>query len=93
MQSAIIFGLESAMKQKITLVDGEVQEGNFWDYDSMRMAQCPKIEVAVLENAPKMGGAGEPGTPPSIPALGNAIFAATGKRLRSLPFGDEIEFV
>ena len=81
------------MKQKITLVDGEVQEGNFCDYDSMRMAQCPKIVVAVLENAPKMGGAGEPGTPPSIPALGNAIFAATGKRLRSLPFGDEIEFV
>lgn len=93
MQSGIIFGLSSAMNQKITLVDGEVQEGNFWEFDSMRLAQCPEIEVAVLENAPKMGGAGEPGTPPSVPALGNAIFAATGKRLRSLPFGDEVEFV
>jgi isoquinoline 1-oxidoreductase beta subunit len=93
MSSGIIFGLSSAMNQKITLADGEVQETNFWDYDAMRMAQCPKIEVAVLENAPKMGGAGEPGMPPSVPALGNAIFAATGKRLRSLPFGDEVDFV
>lgn len=93
MQSGVIFGLSSAMNQKITLADGEVQEGNFWDFDSMRMAQCPEIEVAVLENAPKMGGAGEPGMPPAPPALGNAIFAATGQRLRSLPFGDEVEFV
>ena len=93
MQSGIIFGLSSAMNQKITLENGEVQEGNFWEFDSMRMAQCPRIEVAVLENAPKMGGAGEPGMPPAVPALGNAIFAATGKRLRSLPFGDEVEFV
>ncbi|MGB1214043.1 MAG: molybdopterin cofactor-binding domain-containing protein [Pikeienuella sp.] len=93
MQSGIIFGLSSAMNQKITLADGEVQEGNFWEFDSMRMAQCPRIEVAVLENAPKMGGAGEPGMPPSVPALGNAIFAATGQRLRSLPFGDEVTFV
>ena len=92
MTSGIVFGLSSAMGQKITLTDGEVQELNFWDYDAMRMAQCPEMEVAVLENAPKMGGAGEPGTPPSIPALGNAIFAATGQRLRSLPFSDEVGF-
>lgn len=92
-QSGIVFGLSSAMNQKVTLADGEVQELNYWDFDAMRMAQCPKIEVAVLENAPRMGGAGEPGAPPSIPALGNAIFAATGKRLRSLPFGEEVDFV
>ena len=93
MSSGIVYGLSSAMGQKITLADGEVQELNFWDYDALRMAQCPEMEIAVLENAPKMGGAGEPGTPPSIPALGNAIFAATGQRLRSLPFGDEVIFV
>ena len=93
MTGGIVYGLSSAMGQKITLADGEAQELNFWDYDVMRMAQCPTMEVAVLENAPKMGGAGEPGTPPSIPALGNAIYAATGKRLRSLPFGDDVEFV
>lgn len=92
MSSGIIFGLSSAMGQNITLVDGEVQESNFWDYDAMRMAQCPDIEVAVLENGPHMGGAGEPGTPPSIPALGNAIFAATKQRIRSLPFGNQIDF-
>ncbi|MEM7544254.1 MAG: molybdopterin cofactor-binding domain-containing protein [Pseudomonadota bacterium] len=93
MSSGIVFGLSSAINQQITLADGEVQEGNFWDFDAMRMAQCPTIEVAVLENADHMGGAGEPGMPPSVPALGNAIFAATGKRLRSLPFGNEVAFL
>ena len=56
------------------------------------MNQCPQIEVEVLETWHRMGGAGEPGTPPSIPALGNAIHAATGKRLRTLPFSSEVDF-
>jgi isoquinoline 1-oxidoreductase beta subunit len=92
MMSGIIFGLSSAMMQEITLEDGAVVQSNFHDCDAMRMAQCPKIEVALLENAPKMGGAGEPGTPPSIPALANAIHAATGQRLRETPFSKFVDF-
>ena len=58
----------------------------------MRINQCPTIEVALLENAEHMGGAGEPGTPPSIPALANAIFALTGKRIRTMPLSKEVRF-
>lgn len=93
MQSGIIFGLSAAMMQQVTFEDGRAQELNFDSYDALRMAQTPKIEVAVLENAPHMGGVGEPGTPPAGPALGNAIFALNGKRLRAMPFGDEVDFV
>ncbi|MEZ5872318.1 MAG: xanthine dehydrogenase family protein molybdopterin-binding subunit [Nitratireductor sp.] len=92
MMSGIIFGLSSAMGQEITFANGEVEQANFPDYDAMRMNQCPAIEVEVLESWHKMGGAGEPGTPPSIPALANAIHAATGKRLRTLPFSREVSF-
>jgi isoquinoline 1-oxidoreductase subunit beta len=91
--SAIVFGLSAATSQQITFREGAVVESNFTDFVTMRMYQCPNIEVALLESYHKMGGAGEPGTPPSIPALGNAIFAATGKRLRSLPFSSGVDFV
>jgi isoquinoline 1-oxidoreductase beta subunit len=92
MQSAIVFGLSAAMGQEITFKDGRVEQSNFTDYDAMRMNQAPGIEVAILQNSPWMGGVGEPGTPPSLPALGNAIFAATGKRLRELPFSKHVKF-
>ena len=92
MMSGIVFGLSSAMGQEITFADGEVEQANFPDYDAMRMGQCPQIEVEILETWHKMGGAGEPGTPPSIPALANAIHAATGKRLRTLPFSKDVTF-
>ncbi len=92
MMSGIVYGLSSAMGQEITLAGGEVEQSNFSDFDAMRMNQCPQIEVEILETWHRMGGAGEPGTPPSIPAVGNAIHAATGKRLRSLPFGKEVTF-
>ena len=92
MMSGIVFGLSSAMGQEITFADGMVEQSNFHDYDAMRINQCPDIEVEVLENAPHMGGAGEPGTPPSIPALANAVFALTGKRIRQMPLSHEVEF-
>ncbi len=93
MMSGIVFGLSAAVGQQITFADGVVEQSNFHDYDALRMNQCPVIEVELLENAPRLGGAGEPGTPPSMPALGNAIFALTGKRLRRLPFSEEVRFV
>jgi isoquinoline 1-oxidoreductase beta subunit len=93
LQSAIIFGLSAATGQEITFKDGKVEQANFTDYDALRMHQAPAIEVAILENSPWMGGIGEPGTPPSLPALGNAIFAATGKRIRELPLSKHVTFV
>ena len=92
MMSGIVFGLSSAMGQEITFADGEVEQSNFVDFDAMRMNQCPEIEIEILATHDKMGGAGEPGTPPSIPALANAIYAATGNRLRSMPFSDTVDF-
>ena len=92
MMSGIIYGLSAAMGEEITFADGMVEQGNFDSFDAMRMGQCPSIEVRILENSPKMGGAGEPGTPPSLPALANAIFAATGKRVRKLPLSGEVTF-
>jgi isoquinoline 1-oxidoreductase beta subunit len=93
MQSAIIFGLSAATGQEITFKDGMVEQANFPDYDALRMNQAPAIEVAVLQNSPWMGGVGEPGLPPSLPALANAIFAATGKRVRELPLSKQVRFV
>lgn len=93
MQSGVIFGLSAAMMEQITFAKGRAEQLNFDGFDAMRMAQTPPIDVAILENAPHMGGIGEPGTPPAAPALGNAIFALTGTRLRSMPFGDAVDFV
>jgi len=90
--SGIIYGLSAAIGQEISFEDGRVMQENFYDYDALRMAGVPPIEVALLENSPRMGGAGEPGTPPIAAALGNAIFAASGKRLRALPFSNAVDF-
>ncbi|MEM9048826.1 MAG: molybdopterin cofactor-binding domain-containing protein [Pseudomonadota bacterium] len=92
MTSGIVYGLSAALGQEITFSDGMVQQGNFDSFDAMRMWQCPPIDVHLLETAAKMGGAGEPGTPPAAPALANAIYAATGKRLRRMPFTREVRF-
>ncbi len=93
MMSGIIFGLSAATGQAITIADGMVEQQNFSDYDSMRMHQCPAIDVAIVQSSPHMGGAGEPGTPPVMPALANAIFALTQKRLRRMPFANDVQFV
>lgn len=86
MESAIIYGLSAALKQQITFVDGKVQQGNFDSYPALRMSECPDIEVRIMDSDEKPSGVGEPGLPPVAPALANAIFAATGIRLRRMPF-------
>jgi isoquinoline 1-oxidoreductase subunit beta len=90
--SGAIYGLSAAMMQEITFTDGSVDQSNFHDFDAMRIFQCPQFEVAILENYHRMGGAGEIGTPPAAPALANAIYALTGKRIRSLPLNKEVSF-
>jgi len=92
MFSGAIFGLSMAMGQAITFKDGMVEQSNFHDFDALRIHQAPAFEIAILENFHKMGGVGEVGTPPAAPALANAVFALTGKRIRSLPLSDEVRF-
>jgi isoquinoline 1-oxidoreductase beta subunit len=86
MESGIIYGLSAALYGEITLKDGKVEQGNFNNYRVVRMDKAPSIEVEVINSGAPLGGAGDPGTPPIFPAVGNAIFAASGKRLRSMPF-------
>jgi isoquinoline 1-oxidoreductase beta subunit len=86
MESGIIFGLTAALFGEITVKNGRVEQSNYPSYDMVRLAQTPQIEVHILQSGIEhLGGVGEPGTPPIAPAVCNAIFAATGKRVRSLP--------
>jgi isoquinoline 1-oxidoreductase subunit beta len=85
LQGAVIFGLTAALYGELTFEKGRVQQSNFNDYQMLRMDECPEIEVHIVHNQEKMGGIGEPGVPPVAPALVNAIFQATGKRIRKLP--------
>lgn len=85
-EGGIVYGLSAALYGRIDFKDGRVQQGNFHDYPVLRMTEMPKVEVHIVASSEKPGGIGEPGTPPIAPAVANAIFAATGKRLRSLPF-------
>jgi isoquinoline 1-oxidoreductase beta subunit len=86
MESGVIYGLTAALYNEITVKDGAIEQGNFDSYRMVRMADSPKIETYLaLSGGDKWGGVGEPGTPPIAPALCNAIFAATGKRIRELP--------
>ncbi|MGB8763272.1 MAG: xanthine dehydrogenase family protein molybdopterin-binding subunit [Burkholderiales bacterium] len=85
MESAIIFGLTAALYGEITIKNGRVEQTNFPSYDMLRMAQSPRIDTYILPSTQPPGGVGEPGTPPIAPAVANALFALTGKRLRKLP--------
>ena len=85
MESGIVFGLTAAFYGEITLKDGRVDQANFDGYPMVKLAQTPAIEVHIVESGAELGGIGEPGTPPIAPAVANALFAATGKRIRSLP--------
>ena len=87
-----IWGLGHAMNSEITYSDGMAEQDNFYVHDAMRMAQCPAVTTRALENGIDIKGAGEPGVPPAAPALANAIFAATGTRLREMPFYNHVDF-
>jgi isoquinoline 1-oxidoreductase subunit beta len=84
-QGGVVWGLGHAINCELTYAKGAVQQTNYNDHEAMRMYQCPVIEVRGLENDPKARGIGEPPVPPAAPALANAIFAATGKRIREMP--------
>jgi isoquinoline 1-oxidoreductase subunit beta len=84
-QSAIIFGITAALYGEITLKDGRVEQTNFDTYQVLRMNEAPAIEVHIVQNSEPPGGMGEPGTSAIVPAVVNAVFAVTGKRLRKLP--------
>jgi isoquinoline 1-oxidoreductase beta subunit len=85
-EGSIIMGLGAAIKHATTFKDGKAVEQNFNTYEMPRMTDTPEIEVHIMENDEKAGGVGEPGLPPFAPALCNAIFDLTGKRIRTLPF-------
>ena len=89
----VIWGLGHAMNSEITYSDGKAEQDNFHMAEGMRMHQCPVIEVRALENNPSIRGIGEPPVPPAAPALANAIFAATGTRLREMPFFNTVNFI
>ncbi len=88
-ESGVIFGLSAALWNEITLAKGRVQQSNFHDYRVMRINEAPPIEVHIVSSTDSPGGIGEPGTSATAPALTNAIFAATGHRIRKLPVSAE----
>ncbi|WP_065334906.1 xanthine dehydrogenase family protein molybdopterin-binding subunit [Tritonibacter mobilis] len=89
----VIFGLGHAMNCALTYEDHAPLETNYHAYEGMRLYQAPQIEVRALSNGSRIRGVGEPGVPPAAPALANAIFAATGQRIRELPLNKHINFV
>ena len=89
-QGGLLLGLGTAMYNEITLTNGAVNQSNFHDYRTLRMNETPKIEIYQIQNNLAPGGIGETGTAAAAPALGNAIFAATGKRLRRYPFAPQL---
>ena len=84
-QSGIMFGITAALYGEITLKDGRVEQTNFDSYQMLRINEAPAIEVHIVQSSEPPGGMGEAGTSAIVPAVTNAIFAATGKRLRKMP--------
>ena len=84
-EGPIIFDVTAALNGTITLKDGRVEQANFDTYQMLRINEAPAIEVHIVQSSKPPGGVGEPGTSAIVPAVANAIFAATGKRVRKLP--------
>ena len=92
MEGGIGFGLAAALHGEITLKEGRVEQSNFHDYPILRLSEMPRVEVHIVPSAQAPTGVGEPGVPPVAPAVANALFAATGKRIRRLPIrSDELK--
>ncbi|MDD9967242.1 MAG: molybdopterin-dependent oxidoreductase [Myxococcales bacterium] len=87
MECGIVYGLTAALFGEISVEDGRVKQSNFDDYKLLRQRDMPEVSVHILQTGDVIGGVGEPGTPPIAPAVANAIFAATGQRVRELPIG------
>ena len=90
MEGSIGFALAAALHGEITIEDGLIQQSNYHDYQVLRMAQMPEIDVHIVPSGEAPTGVGEPGVPPLAPALANALYQATGRRLRNLPLGPKL---
>jgi isoquinoline 1-oxidoreductase beta subunit len=84
-EGAIVYGLTAGLYGKLTFKNGGIEQSNFHDYPPLRINEMPKVEVHIMPSTESPGGVGEPGLPPLAPAVVNAVYAATGKRLRKLP--------
>ncbi|HBX68137.1 MAG TPA: hypothetical protein DEH25_01780 [Chloroflexi bacterium] len=89
MEGGVAFGLTAALKAEITLENGRVQQSNFHDCPVLRMSEMPQVEVYTIEGSAQPSGIGEMGVPPVAPAIANAVFAASGKRVRHIPIRAE----
>ena len=89
MEGAVIMGVSTALKEQVLFANGGVETSNFDDYEILRMSETPEIEVHIVPSKEKIGGVGEPGVPPAAPAIANAVFNATGARIRGLPLTPE----
>ena len=89
MEGGIVFGLTAALKSEVTITEGRVRQSNFHDFPLLQMSEMPKIEVYIIESDLHPTGIGEMGVPPIAPAVANAVFAATGKRIRHIPIRPE----
>ena len=89
MMGGLTMGLSAALKEKVEFAGGGVKSSNFADYELLRMSEAPEVEVHIVKSGEKVGGVGEPGVPPLAPAVANAVFKATGARLRRLPMNPE----
>jgi isoquinoline 1-oxidoreductase beta subunit len=89
MEGCVVFGLTAALYGEISFEKGRVKQRNFHDYKMLRMNEMPQVEVYIIPSTEKMGGVGEPGVPPVAPAVANALFVLTGRRIHKLPFSPQ----
>jgi len=89
MMGGLTMGLSAALKEKIEIANGGIKSENFSDYELLRMSEAPDVDVHIVKSNEKLGGIGEPGVPPIAPAVANAVFRATGARVRQLPMKPE----